>query len=432
MNDDRHATCGASPVAEFTYTEGEILRDRDGVMRVPLTGPGGSEVTLAISPTVARILAGKLTETCRICGASEIVYHNYLGQPFCRPCSECSHRCKCGHHEDDHNRYGYCKQCDCGESTAHYPDECPAAAGGEHQPQACRWPGCLGEQQQAELADEVLRQDLGEPASPPGPDQRIICGCDEAPREGDAAERYDRALRTPPSPEACEHLRQRLADGTAARRTVRATAPEPAGDDLGVCTGGCDPTTGAFTHAADCPVQKAADRGEATVAAPEAGLADRMLVAQAEHERMEHQWDREQADSSLAQVRPGLVAFMFAAVQSELDRAGEELLDVLLRGQNVRWGLVAEIDRLRAECRRLESVGLAAFAERDTAEAAITRSGAGFRAALKAEWDSVAGGATKARHPETRHTLDGMAAGLDIALHLHDHHAGDGPAGEAS
>jgi len=47
-----------------------------------------------------------------------------------------------------------------------------------------------------------------------------------------------------------------------------------------------------------------------------------------------------------------------------------------------------------------------------------------LRAALKAEWDSVADSTRRARHPETRHTLDGMAAGLDIALHLHDQHLG--------
>lgn len=92
---------------------------------------------------------------------------------------------------------------------------------------------------------------------------------------------------------------------------------------LGVCTGECDTTTPAFTHAADCPVQLAAHRGEATTATADAGLEDRMLVAHAEWERMSTQWDQEDAAEAFGRgtrIRPGLVAFMLAAVRPELDR----------------------------------------------------------------------------------------------------------------
>lgn len=41
----------------------------------------------------------------------------------------------------------------------------------------CTWPACLTDEQQQELADEVLRQMAGEEPSAPQPDQRAVCRC---------------------------------------------------------------------------------------------------------------------------------------------------------------------------------------------------------------------------------------------------------------
>lgn len=43
----------------------------------------------------------------------------------------------------------------------------------------CTWPACLTEEQQEKLAQEVVRQMVGEEPSPPLPDPRPICGCSE-------------------------------------------------------------------------------------------------------------------------------------------------------------------------------------------------------------------------------------------------------------
>lgn len=79
------------------------------------------------------------------------------------------------------------------------------------------------------------------------------------------------------------------------------------------CTGECDPTTGAYTHRADCPVALDPAR---TTAAADATLADRMLVAQAEYELA-----AAEARKTVGPfIRPGLVDYMLAAVRPELDR----------------------------------------------------------------------------------------------------------------
>ncbi|WP_042174655.1 hypothetical protein [Streptomyces sp. NBRC 110035] len=70
------------------------------------------------------------------------------------------------------------------------------------------------------------------PEHPRTPDnERIV---EDKAEERAAAEAYDRALRTPPSAEACAALRERLTSGTVARRKVRRrTATEATG---AVCT----------------------------------------------------------------------------------------------------------------------------------------------------------------------------------------------------
>ncbi|WP_326806693.1 hypothetical protein OHB04_02550 [Streptomyces sp. NBC_01775] len=114
----------------------------------------------------------------------------------------------------------------------------------------------------------------------------------------------------------------RASDGPAAppagTETPEATTgPQAGAGDLGVCTGECDPDTGAFTHADDCPTGNHPDASTATATAT---LADRLLVAQWEFER--NRAAHEELPSST--VRPGIAAFMLAAVQPELDRLRAE------------------------------------------------------------------------------------------------------------
>lgn len=86
------------------------------------------------------------------------------------------------------------------------------------------------------------------------------------------------------------------------------------GDD---CMGQCDPLTGGFTHRADCPVQLDPERTKATA---DATLADRMLVAQHEHQRAV----AAHKASGKGNLEPGLTMFMLAAVEPELARLRAE------------------------------------------------------------------------------------------------------------
>lgn len=70
----------------------------------------------------------------------------------------CDHQCQCEHDHWDHNSSGYCKQCDCGSSTGHYPNECPEAP----------------EDEAEALWDELHRRDTeaDQAELPPQPDRR--------------------------------------------------------------------------------------------------------------------------------------------------------------------------------------------------------------------------------------------------------------------
>ncbi|RAJ70299.1 hypothetical protein K378_01464 [Streptomyces sp. Amel2xB2] len=112
------------------------------------------------------------------------------------------------------------------------------------------------------------------------------------------------------------------------------------GDD---CMGECDPTTGGFTHRPDCYVQL---DDSATTATADATLADRMLVAQAEHERAVtiHRASGE------GNVEPGLTLYMLAAVEPELARLRQERDDARSwvrhgTGENIRAIVRDEIHR---------------------------------------------------------------------------------------
>jgi hypothetical protein len=69
------------------------------------------------------------------------------------------------------------------------------------------------------------------------PDHDGDCVCETcqdrhgAPGWPNPAQRYEAALKTPPSAEACAVIRQRLQDGTAPRRTVRPREAGEGGDE---------------------------------------------------------------------------------------------------------------------------------------------------------------------------------------------------------
>lgn len=130
---------------------------------------------------------------------------------------------------------------------------------------------------------------------------------------------YSETLPSPDEAAFRKDLQKWSADvNTTLARVIDAIAsprkkPRPYQPD---CTGECDPETGGFTHAADCPVALDPERMKVI---PEGTLADRLSVAQYEYEQAAKAFVPKPGRID----GPSLVDYMLAAIEPELSRLRE-------------------------------------------------------------------------------------------------------------
>jgi hypothetical protein len=87
-------------------------------------GPAGGIARTWHGDRVACRAAGLPIDDAPACGEECAEGHAYAGR-----CTQtCTHRCTCGHDQQDHATSGYCNACEdhCDDNDGHYPDDCDA------------------------------------------------------------------------------------------------------------------------------------------------------------------------------------------------------------------------------------------------------------------------------------------------------------------